>query len=510
MRLLRGFTSRRRLFRPMNARNSHQELESKLGDLASSWSTGYRHLKGSFMVRNKLQASRHRQNRLFGHGARTLMPLLAAIALAAGASHRSAEAQEHSAEQNAQAGKSAPAAKSYSYPTKRDLRATIPPGPRLLPSPPLGAGPWTFRTTEADIKVSVVAHGISHPYAFAFLPDGDILVTERAGKLRLIHGGALDPNPVQGLPQVVYRGTEAGLMDIALHPNFARNHWVYFAYHKPIGNDLASSAVGRGVWDSNAKKLTDVREIFLSDDVDTEVSRLLFGADGTLYMSIGAPGEGPEASVMRAQHGSDYAGKIIRMNDDGSVPKDNPFVGNAAYKPYVFALGFRNVLGMALNPATSEVWVTEIGPQGGDELNLVRAGKNYGWPVVSYGSDYFGKRFDSAHAAHGFEEPVWFWTPAISPSGTVFYTGDKFPSWKGNVFVGGLREGEFSPTGQLKRVVLNDQGQVMREEALLRDLHQRIRDVRQGPDGNLYVLTEENDSALLRIEPAGDRPQAGQ
>lgn len=390
--------------------------------------------------------------------------------------------------------------KKYPYPTKRDLGATVPKGPRLLPSPPLGAGPWTFRTTEANITVSIVARGISHPYAFAFLPDGDILVTERVGKLRVIHNGMLDPKPIEGLPQTIYRGTEAGLMDIALHPEFARNHWVYFAYHKPIGDDLASSAVGRGTWEGG--KLTDVREIFLSDDVDTEVSRLLFGPDGTLYMSIGGPGEGPEASIMRAQRGHDYAGKIIRMRDDGSVPKDNPFVGNRAYKPLIYARGFRNVLGMALNPWTNALWITEIGPQGGDEVNVVRAGKNYGWPVVSYGSDYFGKRFDSAHAAHGFEEPIWFWSPPISPSGTVFYSGDKFPNWKRNLFVGGLREGQFSPTGQLKRLVFNDQWQVLREEALLRDLHQRVRDVRQGPDGNLYVLTEENDSALLKIEPA--------
>jgi glucose/arabinose dehydrogenase len=405
------------------------------------------------------------------------------------------------AAQNAQAQQ-----KTYPYPTKRDLRATIPPGPRLLPSPPLGSGPWSFHTTEADIEVSVVARGISHPYAFAFLPDGDILVTERAGKLRLIHAGVLDPDPVEGLPQVIYRGTEAGLMDLALHPDFARNHWVYFAYHKPIGNDLASSAVGRGTWDG--KRLTDVREIFVADDVDTEVSRLLFGPDGTLYMSIGGPGEGPAASVMRAQGKHDYAGKIIRLRDDGSLPADNPFVGDGAYKPYIFAMGFRNVLGLALNPSTREVWATEIGPNGGDELNIVRAGKNYGWPVVSYGSDYFGKRYDSAHAAHGFEEPVWFWTPPISPSGAVFYTGDQFPNWKRNLFVGGLREGEFSPTGQLKRLVFNDQWQVLREEALLRDLHQRIRDVRQGPDGNLYVLTEESDSALLKIEPAEPSPAA--
>lgn len=419
--------------------------------------------------------------------------LLGATALGSGLRPLSAQAQQ-----------SAPP-KTYPYPTTRDLRATIPPGPRLLPSPPLGAGPWTFHTTEADIKVSVVARGISHPYAFAFLPNGDILVTERAGKLRLVRNGVLDPNPVAGLPEVTYRGTEAGLMDIELHPDFARNHWVYFAYHKPIGNDLASNAVGRGTWDG--ERLKDVREIFVSDDVDTEVSRLLFGPDGTLYMSIGGPGEGPEASVMRAQHEHDYAGKIVRMRDDGSVPKDNPFVGTSAYKPYIFALGFRNVLGMAVNPWTKEVWVTEIGPQGGDEVNIVRAGKNYGWPVVSYGSNYFGPRYDSAHAAHGFEEPIWFWTPAISPSGTAFYTGDKFPNWQRNLFVGGLREGEFSPTGQLKRLVLNDKWQVLREEALLRDLHQRIRDVRQGPDGNLYVLTEENDSALLKIESADDSSQ---
>ena len=392
-----------------------------------------------------------------------------------------------------------PAQKKYPYPTKRDLGPTIPPGPRLLPSPPLADGPWTFHTTEADLRVSIVARGISHPYAFAFLPDGAILVSERIGKLRVIRGGVLDPNPIAGMPSMQYRGTEAGLMDLALHPNFAQNHWVYFAYHKPIGNDLLSSAIGRGTWDG--KTLTDIKEIFLSDDVDTEVSRLVFGSDGTLYMSIGNPGTGPDASLMRAQHKNDYAGKIIRLRDDGSVPNDNPFAKDKDAKPYVFALGFRNVLGMAINPETKDLWVTEIGPNGGDEINIVKAGKNYGWPVVSYGRNYLGPRYESAHREKGFEEPIWFWTPAISPSGTAFYMGDKFPNWKRNLFVGGLREGEFSPTGQLKRLVFNDKWELLREEALLRDLHQRIRDVRQGPDGNLYVLTDENDSALLKIEP---------
>jgi len=390
--------------------------------------------------------------------------------------------------------------KTYPYPTSRNLGITIPRGPRLLPSPPLGDGPWTFHTTEADIRVSVVARGISHPYAFAFLPDGAILVTERVGKLRVIRNGTLDPKPIEGLPPMIYRGTEAGMMDLALHPDFAQNHWVYFAYHKPIGNNLASNAVGRGTWTGNT--LTDIKEIFLSDDVDTEVSRLLFGPDGTLYMSIGNPGTGPDASLMRAQHKDDYAGKIIRMRDDGSVPTDNPFVGQKDAKPYVWALGFRNVLGMATNPETKDLWVTEIGPNGGDEVNIVHAGRNYGWPVVSYGRNYLGPRFDSDHKGRGFEEPIWFWTPAISPSGTAFYMGDKLPNWKRNLFVGGLREGEFSPTGQLKRLVFDEKWELLREEALLRDLHQRMRDVRQGPDGLLYVLTEENDSALLKIEPA--------
>jgi glucose/arabinose dehydrogenase len=391
------------------------------------------------------------------------------------------------------------APKTYPYPTKRDLGPTIPPGPRLLPSPPLGAGPWTYHTTEADIRVSVVTRGISHPYSFAFLPDGVILVAERVGKMRVIRDGVLEPNAIEGMPPMQYRGTEAGLIDIALHPNFAQNHWVYFAYHTPIGNDLLSSALGRGTW--NGKTLTDIKEIFRSDDVDTEVSRLVFGPDGTLYMSIGNPGTGPDASLMRAQHKNDYAGKIIRLNDDGSVPKNNPFVGQKDAKPYVFALGFRNVLGMAINPETKDLWVTEIGPNGGDELNIVKAGKNYGWPVVSYGRNYLGPRYPSDHTARGFEEPIWFWVPAISPSGTTFYMGDKFPNWKRNLFVGGLREGEFSPTGQLKRLVFNDKWELYREEALLRDLHQRIRDVRQGPDGNLYVITDENDSAILKIEP---------
>jgi len=393
-----------------------------------------------------------------------------------------------------------PAQKKYPYPVVRDLAATVPRGPRLMPSPPLGAGPWTYETTEAKkIRVSVVTRGFSHPYGFAFLPDGVILITERAGALRVVRNGVIDPNPVAGVPKVIYRGTEAGLMDVVLHPAFEKNHWVYFTYHKPIGENLASNAVGRGTWDGKA--ITDVREIFLSDDVDTEVSRITFGRDGMLYMTIGGPGTGPAPSLNRPQHGNDYAGKLLRMRDDGSLPPDDPFVGKKDYKPYIYAMGFRNQLGLTMNPFNGEIWAAEQGPNGGDEVNVIRAGKNYGWPFASYGRDYFGPRFNSAHAAQGFEEPTVYWVPSIAVSGMTFYSGDRFPGWRRNLFVGGMREGEMSPTGKLDRIVFNDDWQEMRRESLLRDLHQRIRDVRQGPDGLLYVVTEEDDAALLRIEP---------
>jgi glucose/arabinose dehydrogenase len=399
-----------------------------------------------------------------------------------------------------------PAGMTYPYPVVRDMRGVVPPGPKPLPSPPLGDGPWRFQTTEANIRVSVVTKGFSHPYGLAILPDGTFLITERAGALRVVRNGVIDPTPVAGVPEVIYRGTEAGLMDIILHPNYAQNRWVYFSYHKPIGNSgdpgriqLASNAVGRAVW--NGKALTDVKEIFLSDDVDTEVSRLTFGPDGMLYMSIGGPGTGLPPSLDRPQHPHDYAGKLIRMRDDGSLPPDNPFVGTKEYKPYIYAMGFRNQLGLTTNPYNGEIWAAEQGPNGGDEVNVIQPGKNYGWPFASYGRDYRGPRFNAAHAARGFEEPTLYWVPAIAVSGMTFYNGDRFPTWRRNLFVGGMREGEMSPTGQLQRIAFNDNWEELRRESLLRDLHQRIRDVRQGPDGLLYVITEEDQAALLKIEP---------
>ena len=219
-----------------------------------------------------------------------------------------------------------------------------------------------------------------------------------------------------------------------------------------------------------------------------------------LYMTVSAPGGGPH--VMRSQNPDDYAGKVVRLRDDGSIPEDNPFVHRAGYKPGVYTLGHRNGHSLVVNPETGELWATEQGPNGGDEINVIKAGKNYGWPNVSFGRHYFGPYVSERPWRRGTKQPALFWMPSIGVTGMTFYTGDRFPAWKRNAFVGGLREGEVPRTGQLQRIVFNDKWQEIRREPMLRDLHQRIRDVRQGPDGLLYVLTAENDGALLRIEPA--------
>lgn len=399
----------------------------------------------------------------------------------------------------------------YPYPSVRDQRGVIPQGPRLAPynSPPLGAGPWLFETYEQrHIKVSVVVTGLGLPWSLAFLPNGDMLVTEKAGRLRLVRNGVLEAAPVSGAPAVTSRGTIAGLMDIALHPRFQENRWVYLAYHKPRGTDIgadgaeapvASNAILRGTWDG--KGLTDVKDIFVSDDVDTEASRLAFGRDGMLYFTIGGPGTGPMPSLIRPQHTSDYAGKLLRLKDDGTVPPDNPFVGRTGHKPYIYSMGHRNQLGLAVNPYSGDVWAGEQGPNGGDELNIIRAGRNYGWPVVSDGRDYRGPYISASPFKDGMERAQVLFVPSIAISSLMFYNGDRFPNWQRNAFVGGMREGEIARSGQLVRIVFNDQWEELRREPLLRDLHQRIRDVKQGPDGFIYVLTDETPSAILRLEP---------
>ena len=322
-----------------------------------------------------------------------------------------------------------------------------------------------------------------------------MLVTERAGRLRIIRNGVLDPKPIAGAPASFWTaesgapGAVHGYMDIALHPRFAENHLLYLAYTKPLDGGKRTTAIARGRWDNGA--LADVKDIFTLDEAST--SRIAFGSDGMLYMTT--TGKDP-------QDPNTLGGKVLRLRDDGSVPPDNPFVGQAGHRAEVYTMGHRSALGLAVNPATGEMWQNENGPNGGDEINILKPGRNYGWPIVSYGRTYQGPWQVAPPGHAGFEPPVVIWIPAIAVSGMTFYTGDKFPKWKGDAFVGSLRTGEIPGTGHLERILFNDKMEELRREALLRELRQRIRDVRQGPDGFLYVLTDEKEGAVLRIEPA--------
>ena len=380
------------------------------------------------------------------------------------------------------------------------------PGGINWPDPPLAAGPFTIETAvpqHRTVRVVVVTNTLNQPWSATWLPDGAMLVTERGGQLRVIRNGVLDPTPVAGVPTVRAQGLQ-GLMDVVLHPRFAENRFVYLSYHKPVpGGTNAQGApqmegettIARGTWNGTA--LVDVKDIFASGATRTESSRIGFGRDGMLYMSISASGTGPD--VLRSADPNDYAGKTVRLRDDGSIPPDNPFVGRTGYKPGIFTLGHRNGHSMQLNPETGEFWMTEQGPNGGDEINVLKAGGNYGWPYASHGRNYMGVRIGATR--EGTEPPAVVWVPSIAVTGGTFYMGDRFPGWRRNFFVGGLREGETPRTGQMQRIEFNDRWEEVRREPLLRDLKQRIRDVRQGPDGLLYVLTAENPGAVLRLEP---------
>jgi aldose sugar dehydrogenase len=372
----------------------------------------------------------------------------------------------------------------------------IPVAPQGLEKRPLPDKPMVFDTAEGQkIRVVVVTNALEYPFSAAFLPNGDMLVTERTGHLRIIRNGVLDPLPVPGGPAAYFAGesglpgTVHGYMDIALHPQFAQNHFLYLTYTKPLDEKKRTTALARGRFDGHA--LTDVRDIFVLDQAGT--SRIAFGRDNTIYLTT--TGRDP-------QDPNTQGGKVLRLRDDGSIPPDNPFVGQADHKPEVYTLGHRSALGLALNPGTGEMWQNENGPNGGDEINILKPGRNYGWPIVSYGRTYPGPWQSGIPRHDGFEPPVVYWMPAIAVSGMVFYTGDKFPKWKGDIFVGSLRTGEIPGTGHLERILFNEKMEELRREALLRELRQRIRDVRQGPDGLLYLLTDEKPGAVLRVEPA--------
>ncbi len=374
-------------------------------------------------------------------------------------------------------------------------KAPTAPPPINWPSPPLADGPILLDTgIQHQIRL-VVTKGLEQPWSMAFLPTGEILVAERPGRLRIVRNGVLDPTPVAGVPQVRPSGL-GGLMDLALHPRFNENHWIYFSYHKPAAQGPGVITLARGTWDGKA--LTDARDLFSGPPLGNP-SRIVFGRDGKVYMSIGV-GDPPEA--LRAQDANDLGGKVLRLNDDGTVPQDNPFVGRAGYRPEIYTMGHRNALGLAVNPVTGDIWECENGPNGGDEINVLAPGKNYGWPVVSFGRFYLGPRVSVNPYKEGMEPPTVFWVPAIAVSGLTFYTGDKFPQWKNNVFVGGMRRGEVPRSGHLERLDFNGQWEELHRESMLQELQQRIRDVREGPDGYLYILPAENSGALLRMEPA--------
>ncbi len=365
--------------------------------------------------------------------------------------------------------------------------------------PPLGDGPWTFDTFEPNtrIRVSIVAKGLSHPYGMAFLPGGDILITERPGRLRLMRDGVLDPKPVGGTP--VVRAVElGGLLDIALSPKFPEDHLVYMTYSKQTDKGVATS-VAAGRWDGSA--LVDTKDVFVTDPSGGKRvagARLIFGRDGNLFFSVGGAGENGD---VRAQNPLSDAGKIHRIRPDGSVPPDNPFVGKPGYLPEIYSMGHRNPTGFAIHPDTGALWEDEQGPQGGDEINIIGAGKNYGWPIITYGRDYDGTLMTKQPWRADFEMPIAFFVPSIASAGMTFYTGDKFPAWKGNLFVAGMVESRIPNSGQVQRIVLNQNGEI-RREPFFRDFRQRIRDIRESPDGYLYVLTDEDPGVVLKIEPA--------
>lgn len=343
-----------------------------------------------------------------------------------------------------------------------------------------------------DFRIVTVAEGLENPWGMAFLPDGRMLVTERAGRMRIVGKDGKLSRPVAGLPKVAAVG-QGGLLDVALDPEFADNGLVYFTFAQP-GDGGQGTAAARGKLEGNA--LRNVEVIFrqkpkLSGGQHFG-SRLVFAPDGTLYVSMGDRGRQD-----RAQDRSSHQGAIARIHPDGSVPQDNPSVDAESALPEIYTWGNRNVQGMALNPWTKEIWAHEHGPKGGDEVNILKSGANYGWPRTTFGRAYSGGVISDKTEMEGVEPPLLHWTPSIAPSGLAFYDGDKFPQWKGDMFAGALA------LEHLRRVDLDGDMKVVGQEELLKDLGERIRDVRAGPDGYIYILTDSGDGKLLRLEPAG-------
>ena len=355
------------------------------------------------------------------------------------------------------------------------------------------------KTEHYTLRALSIVKGLYHPWSIAFLPGGRMIVTERRGTMRIVEGGKLIDKPIEGLPLVAEHG-QGGLMDVVLHPKYAENGWIYWTYNAGMpgeyGTELARGKLG-GTRES--PMMTNVEVLFKMQPKSAAGlhfgSRIVFDRQGYLFITLGDRGDSPaKGAAQRAQQLDDHAGKSIRLHDDGRVPADNPFVKTPGARPEIFTFGNRNMQGAALHPETGRVWAHEHGPQGGDEINILVAGSNYGWPVITYGANYgSGTKIGEGTSKEGMVSPLYYWVPSIAPSGMVFYTGNNFPKWKGNLFVGALAK------TALVRLTLNGD-KVVSEERLFDGKLGRIRDVRQGPDGNLYLLTDAVEGELIRIE----------
>ncbi len=357
-----------------------------------------------------------------------------------------------------------------------------------------GAPAESYRSSAGDLNVETIASGLVNPWAIAFLPDGRMLVTERPGRMRIVaRGGKLSP-PLSGVPQVFASG-QGGLLDVVIDRAFAQNRTIYFCYAEPVDGGARTALARAELSAGEVPALSGVKVIFPQEGPLSSGNhhgcRIVQMPDNNLFLTLG------EHFVYRdqAQNLSNHLGKVIRIRPDGSMPPDNPFVGKAGAKPEIWSYGHRNSQGAAINPATGKFWMHEHGPRGGDEINIPEAGKNYGWPVIGYGIDYSGARIHEATSKPGMEQPVKYWVPSIAPSGMAFYDGRLIPAWKGNLFVGAL-------AGQMLVRLEVDGDRVGREERLLQNLGERIRDVREGPDGALYLATDNRNGRILRVAPA--------
>jgi len=378
----------------------------------------------------------------------------------------------------------------------------------------VAAGPYHFDTAEQhDIRVDILARGLAHAYSLAFLPNADALIVERGSRLRLLRKATeahplLVATPVAGIPDFAadeHAGPDdvLGIQDVALHPDFSRNQLIYYTVNRPMGFDPVAKRLSmatvlmRGRLEGT--RLVDSKDLLVGETVrDVGGSRILFGTGNFVYVSIGAISSGDTHSAQRLDN---IYGKVLRVKDDGSIPDDNPFVKVRGARAEIYSLGHRDPLGLTLEPRSGSLIASEHGPQGGDKINRILAGRNYGWPEYTYGTEYEGSPLPTAPVGPHTEPPLMIWMPSIAPSGTLFYDAERFPAWKNNLFVASARRGEIDHTGALLRVVFNDKLQEIRQESLLDGLHQRLRDVRQGPDGLLYVLTDEDNSVLMRISP---------